>query len=140
MFGGRGNRGCSKEIRRTSERKKARGGIFRPVAHGLQPSIASCKVTAVKFSGGALNFSGIPIYSAVRIYLFRASSLFLPRPFSLDRGATPQLPISPFSLSFSLFYSPFHADVRSADGGGRDEARRRERVHVRRTFVAHARL
>lgn len=67
--------------------------MFRPVALGL--CIASCKVTAVKFSAPPLNFSGIPIYSAARyLYLFRASSLslplcppFLPRP-NVSRGGS----------------------------------------------------
>lgn len=84
---------------RGHERHEAyRGGgggreMFRPVALGL--CIASCKVTAVKFSAPPLNFSGIPIYSAARyLYLFRASSLslplcppFLPRP-NVSRGGS----------------------------------------------------
>lgn len=69
-------------------------------------SIASCKVTAVKFSAPPLNFSGIPIYSAARIYLFRASSLSLSlaRLFPSTQRLARRRPSSlryPLSLSLS---------------------------------------
>lgn len=141
--------------------------MFRPVARWPAASIASCKVTAVKFSAPPLNFSGIPIYSAPRIYLFRASSLSLslsafsltsreedpsflryPRPLSLSHARTPfpcsQFPFPPslpsfsppFSLRFSisLWLTRNSVQIRAA------ESRAGERVHVRRAFVAHARL
>lgn len=62
---------------RPTEGVGGREGDVSPGGSRPAASIASCKVTAVKFSAPPLNFSGIPIYSAARIYLFRASSLSL---------------------------------------------------------------
>lgn len=69
------------------QRGRGGGGDFSPGGSRPAASIASCKVTAVKFSAPPLNFSGIPIYSAVRIYLFRGLSLSpFPRSAPLSRS------------------------------------------------------
>lgn len=112
-------------------------GDFSPGGSRPAASIASCKVTAVKFNAPPLNFSGIPIYSAVRIYLFRGSSLSLSvsRSFILSRffGRLPSLPplfyrtsrTRPSPLFLSLFLSLSLFSLLS---------------RARRAFVAHARL
>lgn len=153
---------------RPTEGVGGREGDVSPGGSRPAASIASCKVTAVKFSAPPLNFSGIPIYSAARIYLFRASSLSLrlvPRPHvsrggsllssipffarypSRSRTHTHTLSVLPVSLSPSLLLLPLFSlrfsisvwltrnSVQRAA-----ESRAGERVHVRRAFVAHARL
>lgn len=115
---------------RPTEGVGGREGDVSPGGSRPAASIASCKVTAVKFSAPPLNFSGIPIYSAARIYLFRASSLSLrlvPRPHvsrggsllssipffarypSRSRTHTHTLSVLPVSLS--SFSSPFFPSV-----------------------------
>lgn len=151
---------------RPTEGVGGREGDVSPGGSRPAASIASCKVTAVKFSAPPLNFSGIPIYSAARIYLFRASSLSLrlvPRPHvsrggsllssipffarypSRSRTHTHTLSVLPVSLSllllplFSLRFSISVWLTRNSVQRAA-ESRAGERVHVRRAFVAHARL
>lgn len=115
---------------RPTEGVGGREGDVSPGGSRPAASIASCKVTAVKFSAPPLNFSGIPIYSAARIYLFRASSLSLRLgltsreedpsflrylsspviPLALARTHTP-FPCSQFPFPPPSFSSPFFPSV-----------------------------
>ena len=165
------------EIRAGERHEAATGwrGDFSPGGSWPAASIASCKVTAVKFSAPPLNFSGIPIYSAVRmrIYLFRASSHSLSLALSLSlspfsssfllpcvSSGFPSCSVRPcfsrshslacaslcgcsqvsLSLSVSFFPSPFRRFSLINARSKRARERASERVHVRRAFVAHARL